>query len=87
MIEELILVLGVGFFSVVLIFLINFLFRVKMVYLASDISRDIQGIEDIPRPPLKNIVALVSFLRTRRKEIEEHLNEEDDEDKYRNTYG
>lgn len=88
MIEEILVsVLGVIFLVVLFIYLINFLYRFKMAYLISDMSRDIQGVEKMPKLPLKNIIYLVNLMKTRKKEIEEHLKEEDDEDKYRNTYG
>lgn len=88
MIEEILVsVLGVIFLIGLFIYLINFLYRFKMAYLISDMSRDIQGVEKMPKLPLKNIIYWVNLMKTRRKEIEEHLKEEDDEDKYRNTYG
>jgi len=85
--EETIAVLGVIFLTIFLTKVIHYTYRLKMVYLASDLSREIQGIEKIQKPPLRNLVNLVKFLISRRDEIVEQVKEEDSDDKYRNTYG
>ena len=87
MLEETIAVLGVIFLTIFLTKVIHYTYRLKMVYLASDLSREIQGIEKIQKPPLRNLVNLVKFLISRRDEIVEQVKEEDSDDKYRNTYG
>ncbi|MBE3093980.1 MAG: hypothetical protein IMZ52_03035 [Actinobacteria bacterium] len=87
MLEETIAVLGIIFLVGVLTKIIHYTYRLKMVYLASDLSREIQGIEKIQKPPLKNLVNLVKFLISRRDEIVEQVSEDDSDDKYRNTYG
>ena len=87
MFEETIAVLGVVFLVGVLTKIVHYTYRLEMIYLASDLSREIQGIEKIQKPPLKNLVNLVKFLISRRDEIVEQVKEDEDDDKYRNTYG
>lgn len=84
--EETIAVLGVIFIGILLVKIIHFVYRMKMVYLAADLSREIQGIETLPKPPLRNLVNLVVFLLEKQKEIGVKIKEDDKDDKYRNMY-
>jgi hypothetical protein len=58
----------------------------QLVFLAADLSREIQGIETLPKPPLKNLVDLVAFLKEKQEEIGVKIKEDDRDDKYRNMY-
>jgi hypothetical protein len=71
------LVIGYTFYSV---------WRKYLIFVSSSISREIQGLGEIPRPPLKDLVNLVKFLIEKRSEILHTVEKKESEDKYDNTY-
>ena len=86
MIEEIVGTCGVILITVILVKIIHFFFRMQLIYLAAELSRSIQGIETMPKPPLRNLVNLVQFLITKKAEIEKQLDKDESYDKYDNTY-
>ena len=89
MINIIISILGVLGITLLLVKVFHLVYRTKMVYIASGISREIQKLDVLPKPTLRSLVQLVEYLTTKRKDIEEQLDkmEQDNEDKYRNIYG
>lgn len=87
MIEEIVSISGIVIITILLIKIFHFMFRMKLIYLAADISREIQGIESIQKPPLKNLINMVNYLLIKREEIEKQFDKDESDDRYKNIYG
>ena len=86
-VEGIVGVLGVAGITMLLVYIFYSVFRLKMIYLASDLSKEIQGVASLPKPTLRSMVALVKWLVSRRNEIVEPKKDDEDDEKYRHTYG
>ena len=81
-----ILVGGVIIFSLIIGYSFYSIWRKILIFKSSKISREIQGLSELPRPPLKDLVSLLEFLILKRGEIEKTIEKQEMEDKYNNTY-
>ena len=87
MIEELLAVIGgIAILSPLLGYMFYSVYRKFLIFHASEISREIQGLDGLPKPPLKDLVKLLDFLVLKREEIEKVIEEKETEQKYDNTY-
>ena len=84
--EITILIGGIFAISLVMFYIIYQVYRKFLIYFASALSRDIQGLEEIPKPPLRNLVDLVDFLVIKRDEIEKAVRDRETEEKYDGSY-
>lgn len=87
MIEEVFAITGVVLIlAPIFTYMFYSIYRKLLIFSASSISREIQGLSELPRPPLRDLINLLDFLVLKREEIEKVIEDKETEQKYDNTY-
>jgi len=81
-----ILIIGTTLLSGVVAYTFYSVYRKFLIFFASEISSNLQGLQALPRPPLRDLVKLVEFLVLKKDKIEKDIEEQLADDKYHNPY-
>lgn len=83
------IIFGIGtiIIGVVISYLFYYIYRIYLIFASSAISRDIQGLDELPKPTMRDLVKLLSIMKSKREDIKQILDEKiKSEDKYNNPY-